>query len=217
MQDVSENGATEMTKRQINFIVFTAIYVLFLAWYDGWGRGPLTSEEVDGYLARVPENAQGVEFLENLREMGKNDDGGEFFMLNLNRYEYAEGESTDGAPTAYQEYGAGVVPMILGNAGHPIYSAAFLTGQLAGGPDDPYWDETILVRYRSRRDFIDMVTSKPYLEIAGHRAGGISHAEVAPTIAAFSLASPRLIVFLLLLVPALLRDRRLKQRSSASH
>lgn len=206
-----------MTKRQINFIVFAAIYILFLAWYDGWGRGPLTSEEVDGYLARVPESPEGVDFLERWREMGRNDDGNEFFMLNLNRYEYAEGESTDGAPAAYQKYGAGVVPMILGNAGHPIYAATFSAGPLAEADGEIYWDEVLLVRYRSRRDFISMVTSEPYLEIARHRAGGIAHAEVAPTVASFSLASPRLIVLLLLLVPALVRDRRLKNRLSGAN
>jgi hypothetical protein len=42
----------------------------------------------------------------------------------------------------------------------------------------------------------------------------IAYAEVTPTTAQISLASPRLIVFLLLLVPALLNDYRLRRRVS---
>ena len=72
-----------MAKRQINLVAFAAIYLVFLAWYDGWGRSPLTPGEVEGYLANVPENAEGVEFLNRLRKMGANDDGEELFMLNL--------------------------------------------------------------------------------------------------------------------------------------
>ena len=197
-----------MTKRQINLAAFSALYLVFLAWYDGWGRSPMTPEELEGYLANVPENAQGVEFLDRLRKMGLDDDGEEFFMLNLNRYEYAEGEPKNGAPEAYQDYGAGVVPMILRNAGHPIYSGVFPAEQLAG---EAYWDEMILVRYRSRRDFIAMVTSDAYLEVARHRAGGMAYAEVSPTSARINLASPRLLVFVLLLVPALLMDYRLRR------
>ena len=200
-----------MAKRQINFVAFAAIYLVFLAWYDGWGRSPLTPGEVEGYLANLPENAEGVEFLNRLRKMGANDGGEEFFMLNLNRYEYADGEPKVGAPAAYRDYGAGVVPMILRNAGHPVYSGEFPADQIMENSDETHWDEVILVRYRSRRDFISMVTSDAYLEEARHRASGIAYAEVSPTSAIMNLASPRLIVFVMLLVPALFLDYLLKR------
>lgn len=208
MGKVSE---TQMTKRRINLFFFAAAYLAFLAWYDGWGQSPMTPGEVEGYLANFPEDAEGVEFLDRLRQMGADDDGEEFFMLNLNRYEYAEGEPNVGVPSAYQEYGAEVVPMILSNAGHPVYSGTFFADPPKGDSNEAHWNEVILVRYRSRRDFIRMVTSDDYLEAARHRAGGIAYAEVSPTSARMTLTSPRLIVFLLLLVPALLLDYVLKR------
>lgn len=203
-----------MTKRQINLVVFAGLYLIFLAWYDGWGRSPLTPAEVEAYLDNVSEDAEGVEFLQRLRTMGAHDDGEEFFMLNLNRYEYADDEPRGGAPAAYQEYSATVLPMILRNAGHPIYLGQFAVEQPGRASGEGGWDEVILVRYRSRRDFISMVTSDAYLEGAKNRAGGIAYAEVSPTSAIMNLASPRLIVFLLLLAPALFFDYLLKNRSA---
>ena len=83
---------------------------------------------------------------------------------------------------------------------------------MVGADSAKIWDEVILVRYRSRRDFIRMVTSPDYLDIARSRAGGIAYAEVTPTGATINLASPRLIVLLLLLAPCVLLDRLLLRR-----
>jgi len=61
---------------------------------------PLTAAEVDQYLANVAPDSEGVEFLDRMRNLGA-DDGEEIFMLNLNRYEYADDESKVGVPAAY--------------------------------------------------------------------------------------------------------------------
>jgi len=201
-----------MNARQVNATTFFVLYLAFLAWYNGWGMSPLTEAEVESYIANLAPDAEGVEFVNRLRAMAANDTGDEIFMLNLNRYEYADGETRDRPPATYQAYGAGVVPMILANAGHPMYSGRFPSFTVEGQSD---WDEVILVRYRSRRDFLSMVTSDPYQDIASrHRAGGIAYAEVSPTTATFNLASPRLLVALLLLAPLILVDWLLRRRQS---
>ncbi len=146
--------------------------------------------------------------------MGVEDDGEEIFMLNLNRYKYADGEPEIGVPAAYQSYGSAVIPMILKNGGHPIFSAEFFTTGLIEEADAAYWDEVILVRYRSRRDFIAMVTSDAYQEIARNRTSGIAHATVFPTTSAFNLAAPRLLVLILLLIPGLLFDYLLRRKAA---
>ena len=136
--------------RQVNATIFFVLYLAFLAWYGGWGMSPLTEAEVESYIANLGPGAEDAPFVNRLRAMAANDTGGEIFMLNLNRYEYADGETRDGPPATYQNYGAGVVPMILANAGHPMYSGRFPSFTAIGQSD---WDEVILVRYRSRRDF----------------------------------------------------------------
>ncbi len=200
-----------MVRRLINAGIFITLYLVFLAWYDGWGMSPMTAAEVEQYLANVSPDSEGVEFLDRMRKLGA-DDGEEIFMLNLNRYKYADDEPKVGVPAAYQAYGAAVIGKILKNGGHPIYSGEFSGHLLTGDSAETYWDEIILVRYRSRRDFISMVTSDAYQKIAKDRAGGIAYAEVTPNTSTLNLATPRLLVLILLLLPGVLVDYLLKRK-----
>ena len=200
-----------MRTRLINATIFLVLYLAFLAWYDGWGMDPFTAEEVDTLASKVEAQGTNPEQLKNLRRLLKDDDGEEFFMLNLNRYEYAENEVQQGVPVAYQNYGQAVIQMILKNAGHPIYSGEIPDYLLDGDAKDASWHEIILMRYRSRRDFVSMVTSDEYLKTAQNRSGGIEYAEVAPTRADFNLTTPRFVVLALLVVIALFIDRQIRR------
>ena len=200
-----------MKTRLINAVVFLALYLAFLAWYDGWGMDPFTAEEVDTLVGKEVAKGANPELLKNLRRLLKDDDGEEFFMLNLNRYQYAENEVQQGVPVAYQNYGQAVIQMILKNAGHPIYSGEIPDYLLGGDAKDASWHEIILVRYRSRRDFISMVTSDEYLKIARHRTGGIEYAEVTPTRASINLVTPRFVILVLLALLAWAIDRLIRR------
>ncbi len=196
----------------MNAIVICALYLIFLAWYDGWGMTAMTSKEVDQYIANLREDSELYLLSENLRTMGAEDDGGEFFMLNLNSYQYAPGEPAEGVPSDYQAYGNAVIGMLLGNAAHPVYLGRF-PSYILTTPNATDWHEIILVRYRARRDFISMVTSDAYQDIAETREGGIAYAEVTPTTPILSLTTPRLIVFLLLAAAGFFLDFVLRRRS----
>ena len=198
-----------MNKRILSASIFLAVYLVFLAWYDGWGIAPLSMAEVEQMISGVGAQTADPEQLENFRQMARADDGEEFFMLNLNRYEYAEGEDTSGVPAAYESYGQAVIGMILRNAGHPIYSGDIPDYLLSGQRSD-IWHEVILVRYRSRRDFLTMVTSDEFQRLAQVRSGGIDFADVTPTRANTNLTTPRSAVFILLLLIALIVDRMLR-------
>ena len=200
-----------MKTRLINAAIFLVLYLAFLAWYDGWGMDPFTAEEVDTLVGKEVAKGANPELLKNLRRFLKDDDGEEFFMLNLNRYEYAENEDQQGQSVAYQNYGQAVIQMILKNAGHPIYSGEIPDYLLGGDAKDASWHEIILMRYRSRRDFVSMVTSDEYLKIAQDRSGGIEYAEVTPTRADINLTTPRFVVLALLVVIALFIDRQIRR------
>ena len=200
-----------MKTRLINAAIFLVLYLAFLAWYDGWGMDPFTAEEVDTLVGKEVAKGANPELLKNLRRFLKDDDGEEFFMLNLNRYEYAENEDQQGQSVAYQNYGQAVIQMILKNAGHPIYSGEIPDYLLGGDAKDASWHEIILMRYRSRRDFVSMVTSDEYLKIAQNRSGGIEYAEVTPTRADINLTTPRFVVLALLVVIALFIDRQIRR------
>ncbi len=203
-----------MKTRLVNAVVFLGLYLAFLSWYDGWGMDPLTAEEIDKLVGEAEAQDSNPEELKNLRQLLKDDDGEEFFMLNLNRYEYSENEVQKGVPVAYQQYGQAVMPMILKRAGHPIYVGEISDYLVGGDLKERGWHEIILVRYRSRQDFINMITSDEYLIAAKHRYVGIEYAEVIPTNAILSLATPRLFILALLFLIALVADRMIRRAQS---
>ena len=203
-----------MKTRLVNAVVFLGLYLAFLSWYDGWGMDPLTAEEIDKLVGEVEAQDSNPEELKNLRQLLKDDDGKEFFMLNLNRYEYSENEVQKGVPVAYQKYGQAVMPMILKRAGHPIYVGEISDYLVGGDLKEGGWHEIILVRYRSRQDFINMITSDEYLIAAKHRYVGIEYAEVIPTNAILSLATPRLFILALLFLIALVADCLIRRARS---
>ena len=197
--------------RFISAAIWLALYLAFLAWYDGWGTTRLTQADIDTLADRGA--AADATLLEAFQNLAADDDGNEFYMLNLNRYAYAKGEAQTGSPADYQDYGQAVLPLLLSRASHPIYSGEIPGFLLAGEIQSGYWHDVILVRYRSRRDFFNMVTSPEYQAIVGQRAGGIEYAEVTPTRPGLVLTTPRLLVFLLLAIVAFLADRLLSRRS----
>jgi len=203
-----------MKIRLINAAIFLVLYIAFLAWYDGWGMDPFTVEEIDMLVSKVEVQDTNPEELRNLRSLLKDDDGEEFFMLNLNRYEYAENEVQQGVPVAYQKYGQAVMPMILKRAGHPIYLGEISDYLVGGDIKEGSWQEIILVRYRSRQDFVNMVTSIEYLKAAKHRYVGIEYAEVIPTNVILNLVTPRLFILALLFLIALVTDRLIRRARS---
>ncbi len=73
----------------------------------------LTSTEVDQYIANIRGDSELYLLRENLRTMGVEDDGREFYMLNLNSYQFAPGKSAEGIPADYQAY-ATVSPLCGG-------------------------------------------------------------------------------------------------------
>ena len=202
-----------MTKERILLLVLSLTYVFFLAWYDGWWMSPLTESEVDAYLVNLPDDSEFDEMREQIRQLGITDDGAEMFMMNLNIYKGGAGED----PTAnedYQTYGRGTLPLLLSRASHPIYYAEGIQTLMSPRYEEP-WQEVFWVRYRSRRDFISMITSDAYQELLPHRTAGIKYGEFFPTRAVFSIGSLRFVIFFALAVIYLLATfvmRRLTSR-----
>lgn len=199
-----------MKIRIITSSVYLVLFIIFLSWYDGWGIDPYTPKEINN-LAKKIEKEGSKEQLKNLRLLLENDDGKEFFMLNLNRYEYAENEIEKGTPKSYQEYGMPVLRMMLSRASHPIFSAEIPNYLIDGDAANSDWDEVIIVRYRSRKDFFSMVTSDEYLQVFNNRAGGMEYAEVSATTAGINFTSPRFIFFMIIICFAFLSDLFIKR------
>ena len=148
------------------WVIAAVLYGCFLAWYVNW-RGRLRPAEVERLLGRLLEvspDAGARNDLETLRRFLLDDDGREFFMLNLVRL--ADGNVADPvsgvlrpARDVMQGYTGMFLPALLRRAGHPAIVARKIGGYVDawGVAPDPGWSIVGYMRYRSRRDLAELV------------------------------------------------------------
>ena len=133
---------------------------VFLGWYD-WSGGPLTPREIDAYVLQLEaQGLEGTRVLQEARAFAEGDDGNEFFMVNLENSRDEPLIPDDLDPhtdprEAERLYQASTGLKMIARAGHPIMAirgrANFIEYEGA-----PVWENLLLVRYRSRRDFFEV-------------------------------------------------------------
>jgi hypothetical protein len=127
----------------------------------------LTSTEVAAYMAKIEAQhapAADRNDLAVIRKFLSEDDGHEFFMLNLVRV--APGKiSAPGtgelkpAREVLDGYTSVFIPALIARAGHPAVVARKVGGYVDawGVEPDPGWSIVGYMRYRSRRDLAELV------------------------------------------------------------
>ena len=187
-----------------------ALYAAFWLWYVGIPN-PLTPAEVDAALAQVevsqrPTPAQ----MTALRAFLEADDGGEFFMLNLVRMQPGEVEVPGGgarepAPRALERYTGPFLGALLRRAGHPAFVAPAAGTYLErwNVAPDPGWSFAGVIRYRSRRDMIELVTDPAFEPWHAHKLAAIATTLAFPVAPARVWIGPRIWVALVVALLAL--------------
>jgi hypothetical protein len=217
-----------LTVSRIRWALLALIYAAFYLWYGG-SADPMSPEDVRRYMALFEERAaaQGAEGREasdegdfdvrmNIRRFMETDDGQEFVMLNLNVHrdapEYADDapgrEAIASAAEAEDEYQRRVAPLLLGRACHPLVMvepAMFLGG--IGDFERQDWDLASMVRYRSRRDFVEFVLTPEFSQDVDHKWAALRRSTAMATVPVISFATVRLVPLLILIVVGLLLDR----------
>lgn len=147
-------------------------FAAFWRWHNPKVK-PLTTHEIDHYLeiaAKLPLPEGEMEpTIERLRAWAEADDGKPFFNLNLIRY-YPENRTWPGAPEfkgtpeeANAYYEKNVVGLLLKKAGYPMVGGK-VQGQslMKTLPDQDPWSTAQMVRYRSRRAFLQLLADASY-------------------------------------------------------
>ena len=175
-------------KRKIQILVtLLVVYVGFLYWHSPTG-GPLTDEEVDAFMEHtVKLQGSGWAMPADFEAFLRSDDGRSFVMINLLEFSEAATYEAGTFPEiktgdqASFEYGRRVVPLLLARGSYPITIAERYNtiinslGQKAGN-----WDSLAIVRYRSRRDLIDMIQSDAFVAAEVHKWAALDNTLVAP-------------------------------------
>ena len=171
------------------------LYAVFLGWFD-WSGGPLTPDEIDGYVARLEaQGLAGTRVLEEARKFAEGDDGDEFFMVNLENRRDEPLLPEDLPPStdpreAEERYSLSTGMMMLSRAGIPFMA---LRGRVnfIDYEGAPVWENLLLVRYRSRRDFFEVFTHPDTSNAIRYKFVFLSQYHAWPTWTAFTLVGLR--------------------------
>ena len=158
-----------MSGRMLLWVVPLLLYFIFTFWYTNT-EGSLREEEIDDFVTQVQLNGFSGEQASRLREFMLEDTGRQFLMLNNldmadnpvamkgAALEISAGESAGDLMNRYMEH---MYPELFKRACHPIYlgEAVFTALDIVGIEGGESWDRAALFRYRSRRDFMEIVSS----------------------------------------------------------
>jgi hypothetical protein len=141
-------------------------YAIFLAWYFNW-RGPLSKAEIETLMAQMRASNVGhgdQDELPVIRKFLEEDDGREFFMLNVIRLSQDDvADPVTGERLPARQVMAGYtrmfMPALFARGGHPALAARRVGGMVDtwGLKDVPEWSMMGYIRYRSRRDLAHLV------------------------------------------------------------
>lgn len=145
----------------------------------------LSLEEIEDRLqdqlaiSSVPDEAASQ--LLNLLKFMRSDDGGPFVMVNLLHLQDLASEPSSNVPDSaaaskMNDYAATVLAFLLPRGSYPLYSGDALAHSVAmwgieGGED---WTSAGLIRYRSRRVMLDMVTSPEFQASQGNKTSSLA-------------------------------------------
>ena len=188
------------------------LYAAFLFWYTDL-EGPLSDAEVDAFVATMTANGSDPEVIAFIEEFGREDSGKQFLMVN--NIDYNEhppevpgaqpGESAEQLMGRYMEH---MIPALLKRACHPALmgSAVYPSMDLVGIEGAEIWDAGALFRYRSRRDFLEIVTNPAFKDKHHFKTAALDKTIAYPIEPDLYLGDPRLLLGLILLALTALVD-----------
>jgi hypothetical protein len=188
------------------------VYAAFSFWYNNWS-GPLTASEIEHYLERMTATADepDPERRAAARAFLEADDGGEFFMLNLIRLHsepVADPDSGDPQPAQklLRRYTGYFMPSLFRRAGHPAFAGPAAGRYLEhwGVEADPGWTFSGIIRYRSRRDMMELATNPAFDSAHVYKIAAIASTLAFPVAPAVQIIGPRVWVALVLALLAAL-------------
>lgn len=199
------------------------LYAVFVLWYTDLG-GPLSDTEVADFMATMESNGSDPEVIAFIETFVRQDSGRQFLMVNnidMNEkppnVEGAEpGESASDLMGRYMEH---MIPALLARACHPIImgSAVYPAVDVVGIEGAENWDQAALFRYRSRRDFLEIVTNPAFGGKHHFKTAALDKTIAYPIETSLYLGDPRLLLGLILLALTALVDGWRLSRQQIKH
>jgi len=146
------------------------IVIVFMRWYQ-WGAQTLSPSDVDNYMAVIAAQTQkpGAKHdLPALRQFLSEDDGMPVYTINLYKFhdaaEYPDGSGFSGTgEQAYDRFSRIMISLMAKRGSHPVYGSNWVDQANSD------WDRIVIVKYRSRRDLVDLFATDDFAEASIHK------------------------------------------------
>lgn len=156
------------------FSVAASLFGGLILWYQPGLEDPLTGLQIQDYLSRIGAQSQapgGRHNLEDLKKLMEKDDGKPIYTVNLYQFrevaDYPENSGYEGTGSeAYERFSKLVVPLMLERGSHPIFGSSW-------NDASSNWDRVVVVRYRSRKDLMDMFATDAFADASLHKWASI--------------------------------------------
>ena len=207
------------------WVSLLVIYAGFFLWYTDIG-GKLDKEEIEFFLEKLEENASANSADPETYNSQKNlikrfmeeDTGRQFLMVNNidmdddpEDVEGAEpGESAERLLDRYMEH---MYAQLLKRACHPVFAgnAVHPSMDLVGIEGAEIWDQVVLMRYKSRRAFMEVVTHPNMGSKHAFKVAAMEKTIAYPVETVLYLGDPRFLLALILIILGLFLQNRVKQ------
>lgn len=182
-----------MKSYRFELILGTLLLTLFLLVSHWQAPGSkLTQAEINDYLVKLqqlpwPDDEKAL-MLSHIKAWSEADDGRPVYMLNLMRYfptlrPLPGVEGFQGTPAeANAHYESGVIPILAHLGVYPVF-ASEMQGVLGGAqpstnlitfaPELDNWSRVLVIRYPSRRAFLELLSDPVYMSYAPYKAASL--------------------------------------------
>ncbi len=182
------------------------IYAVFFVWYTNL-TGSLTDKEIAFYMEKVEAQNQNPEQRAQLRRFMEEDQGDDFHMINLidmkAKPDPVEGVAPDeSAQQVLDRYMEFMWPELLKRASHPSIAGSAISHALdvEGVENAQIWTQGALMRYRSRRDLIEIATNPAFQGRHIFKIAAMQKTIAVPIETSLNSGDPRFILALVLLL-----------------
>lgn len=177
------------------------LYLLFWSWYVGF-RKKITPDEVAAIRELLFEHiGHSPNRIDTICEFFANDDGKDFVMVNLLELK----KPYDQSRAKLGEYQKIFLGNLLKRAGHPVFVAKAATGNIENiDCDGDHWTAAGMVRYRSRRDLLEILPATIGSKHHGLKLDALRRTFAFPSAQWMVFGGPKIVVALALALAAAL-------------
>ena len=181
--------------------------MLFASWYTNTA-GPLSETEIAAFTAQAERVGFAPEQVERLRRFMLEDSGDQFLMVNLLDLAEPDPARELSPEESMARYLAHMFPELFKRASHPVLTgpAVYRALDLVGIVGAEHWSSAGVVRYRSRRDLMEIALNPIFNDKHEFKIAALQKTIAVPVEPQIYLGDFRLIAFLSLFFLVVVAD-----------